>query len=53
MEAVDYLLCMLVVVGKDDGLTYDTAILDAETVLHEVLQYAVDGVDIKEVLVYL
>ena len=44
---------MAVVVGKDDGLADALSALHLQTVLHQVLQHTVDGVEIEDVIEYL
>ena len=41
---------MAVVVGKDDGLADTLSALHLQTVLHQVLQHTVDGVEIEDVI---
>ena len=44
---------MAVVVGKDDGLADALAALHLQAVFHQVLQHAVDGVEVEDVTEYL
>ena len=44
---------MLVVIGKDDGLTYILTTIHSQPFLHQFLQHLVDGVLIIHVAEYL